>query len=224
MTNEATETDHTTPGHSCAHCAGDEDHHALDEKGIVDGFRNTLRTAGVVRSILALSLIASAAMWAPVAIGAGVLAWIVATGVGIAAMALTKPRFGTGNAVILGTAGSAAVLPVLAWACATWIGASPAAAMAAGSGWFLAVAIVEFVRDRKLSTILIADSRDGEAARQGVLFNNPVSPWVGLAWALFTAAIFGAWVWVLGMFPLALLPAIPLQVVLALLSKRGSRN
>lgn len=229
VTNEATNTesetgtDHSVPGHSCDHCASAEDHHALDEKGIVDAYRGALSAAGIVRIVLALALVVSSVMWAPLGIVAGLAAWAVATGAGILVMSAASRRAGTARAVILGTVASAALLPVGAWATTMWLGGSLAVALAAASGWFAALAVVEFLRDRKLGAVLIADSRDGEAARQGVLFGSPVSPWLGLAWSAFTAALFGAWVGLIGLVPLAVLPLIPLQVVLALLSRKGSR-
>lgn len=223
MTNEATDTDHSAAGHSCAHCDSAEDHHALDEKGIVDSYRSALTTSGIVRALIAVALLASALLWAPVAILAGVGGWILATGAGLLAVTAFQGRYGTTNSVVLGTVASAALVPVAAWATSMWIGASPTAAIAAGSGWFATLAVVEFLRDRKLSALLIADSREAEAARQGVLFGNPVSPWAGLGWSGFTAALFGLWVWVIGVLPFALLPLIPLQVVLALLSRRSAK-
>lgn len=222
VTDKATDTDHAAPGHSCAHCSSDDGHHALDEKGIVDSFRATLRTTAIVRSIVALSVTVSAALWAPLGIVAGISGWVVATIVGIGVVSITKPRYGTNNALVLGTVGSAAALPLLSWATATWVGDSLAVALAAGCGWLFITAVVEFLRDRNLLTILVADTREGEAARQGVMFHNPTSPWVSLFWSAFTAAIFGVWVWVIGLFPLAVFPLIPLQVVLALVSKKGS--
>ncbi len=223
VTNEATNTDHSAAGHSCAHCDSPEDHHALDEKGIVDSYRRAMTTTGIVRGLIAVALAISALLWAPLAIVAGILSWIIATAVGLGAVSASASKYGTANSVIIGTVASAAVLPVTAWASATWVGASPAFAIAAGSGWFLANALVEFLRDRKLSGLLIADSRDGEAARQGVLFANPGSPWAGLGWSLFSAALFGLWVWLLGLLPLALFPLIPLQVVLALFSRKAAK-
>lgn len=223
VTNEATNTDHSAAGHSCAHCEASEDHHALDEKGIVDSYRSALTTTGVLRLLMAAALVASAVLWAPVAILAGAGGWVLATAVGVLAVSATTAKYGGPNSVVIGTVASAAVMPVAAWATATWVGASPTFAIAAASGWFLAAGIMEFLRDRKLSGLLIADSRDGEAARRGVLFSDPVSPWVGLGWSLFSAAVFGLWIWVIGLVPLALFPLIPLQVVLALLSRKGSK-
>lgn len=223
VTNEATHTDHSAAGHSCAHCDAAEDHHALDEKGIVDSYRSALNSSGIVRALIAVALLASALLWAPLAILAGIGGWIVATSAGLLAVSLLQKRYGTPNSVVLGTVASAALVPVAAWGASTWIGASPTAAIAAASGWFGALAVVEYLRDRKLSALLIADSRDAEAARHGVLFGNPVSPWAGLGWSAFTAALFGLWVWVIGMLPLAVLPLIPLQVVLALLSRKSTK-
>ena len=223
MTNEATQTDHSAAGHSCAHCDSAEDHHALDEKGIVDSFRAAVKVSGIARIIIAVALVASAALWAPLGILAGALAWAAATGAGILAVSASGRKYGSANAVILGTVASAAITPLAALATATWVGGSLEVALAGVSGWFLAVAIVEFLRDRKLSAILIADSRDGEAARQGVLFGEPVSPWVGLAWSMFTAALFGVWVWVTGLLALAVIPLVPLQVVFALRSRRRKK-
>ena len=223
MTNEATQTDHSAAGHSCAHCDSAEDHHALDEKGIVDSFRSAVKASGIARIVIAVALVASAAVWAPFGILAGALAWAAATGAGILAVSASGRKYGSANAVILGTVASAAITPLAALATATWVGGSLEVALAGVSGWFLAVAIVEFLRDRKLSAVLIADSRDGEAARQGVLFGEPVSPWVGLAWSMFTAALFGVWVWVTGLLALAVIPLVPLQVVFALRSRRRKK-
>jgi len=225
VTNDATQTDHSAAGHSCAHCDSAEDHHALDEKGIVDSFRAAVKASGIARIAIAVALLASAALWAPLGILAGALAWAAATGAGILAVSASGRRYGSANAVILGTVASAAIAPLAALGTVAWLGGSMDSALAGASGWFFAVAIVEFLRDRKLSAILIADSRDGEAARQGVLFGEPVSPWVGLGWSMFTAALFGLWVWLVGLLPLAVLPLIPLHVVLALFSrKRGTRS
>lgn len=223
VTNEAANIDHGAAGHSCAHCEAPEDHHALDEKGIVDSYRGALVSSGIARLVIALAVSASALLWAPLAILAGVAGWVVATAAGVLAVSVTTARSGRGNAVIIGTVVSAAALPVAAWASAMWLGDSPTIALAAASGWFAAMAAVEFLRDRKLSALLVADSRDAEAARQGVLFGNPISPWVGLGWSLLTAGLFGLWVWVTGVMPLALLPLIPLQVVVALASRRAAK-
>src|SRR5699024_5074179 len=182
-------TDHDAVGHSCAHCDAAEDHHALDEKGIVDTFRSMLRTTGIVRIIIAVAGLGLGLWWAPPAVLAGVGGWVLATGVGILALSFSAPRYGTTNSVIIGTVIAAALLPLAAWASATWVGHSPTIAFAGAGGWFLAVAIVETLRDRNLASILIADSRDGEAARQAVLFSNPVFQCAGLGWSVFTAIL-----------------------------------
>lgn len=223
MTNEATDIDHSATGHSCAHCDASDDHHALDEKGIVDAYRAALSSAGIGRIILAAALIISAAMWSPMAILAGALGWALATGAGLIAVSATSRRYGTSNAVVIGTVVSAAMLPITAWATSQLLGMSLTVALGALTGWFLATAIVETVRDRKLSTLLTEDSRDAEAARQGVLFGEPLSPWIALGWTLFTALLFGTWVWATGALPLVVLPLIPLQVVFALLSRRSAQ-
>lgn len=219
MTNEA--TDHSAAGHTCAHCDSPDDHHTLDEKGIVDAFRASMSAAGTARAFLVAALTVSAVLWAPLGLLAGAAAWVAATAAGLVAVSATSRAAGQRNALVFGTVASAAALPLLAWATAAMFGGDVPTAAAGASGWFLATAAAEILRDRKLSALLIADSRDAEAARQGVLFGNPLSPWVGLAWSVVTAAFFGAWTWVTGVFPLALLPLIPLQVVLALFSRRG---
>lgn len=215
--------DHGASGHSCAHCDSAEDHHALDEKGIVDSFRRQLTASGLTRSALALAAVLIAAWLAPPSALSGIAAWAIATVAGMGVMVAANRRVGMANSVILATVASAALTPLAAWAIAQWVGASPAAALAAGGGWFAAVGVVELLRDRKLGGLLVADSRDGEAARQGVLFGNPASPWAGLAWSASTGALFGVWVWVIGAVPLAVIPLVPLQVALALLSRRRAR-
>lgn len=223
MTNEATDIDHSATGHSCAHCDASEDHHSLDEKGLVDAYRGALNAAGITRIALAAALVIAAALLAPLAILAGALSWLLATGAGILFVSLANRKYGTANAVVIGTVASAALLPVTAWATSRLLGGSLAVALGAAAGWFLITAVVETLRDRRLSALLIEDSRDAEAARQGVLFGEPISPWAGLGWTLFTAIIFGAWAWATGVLPLVVLPLIPLQVVFALLSRRTAQ-
>lgn len=212
-------TDEKT-AHTCAHCDSTEDHEHLDEKGLVDGFLSQLRTSGMVRIVLGLAAAVAGFVYVPMAVVTGVAGWAIATGAGIAAMSAARIKLGTAKAVVLGTVASAAITPVLAWAIATWVGRDLPVALAAAGGWFAAIAVAELVRDRNLSALLTADSRDGEAARQGVLFGNPTSPWVGLAWSIFTAGLVGLWVWVIGLLPLAVLPLVPLHVVLALWTRK----
>lgn len=223
MTYEAAETDHSAVGHSCSHCDSADDHHSLDEKGIVDSFRATLNTVVLARLLLALALTVSALTWAWGAYLAGIGAWAVATLVGVVVVGATRSSRGPSNSVILGAVVSAALLPVGAWAVTVWVGSSAAVALAAGTGWFFAGAMVETIRDRQLSAVLIEDSREAEGARQGVLFGSPTSPWVGLGWSLFTAALFAAWVYLIGLITFVVIPLIPLQVALALLTRRNAK-
>lgn len=227
MTNEATDheasdIDHSATGHSCAHCDSAEDHHAVDVKGIVDSFRSTLRGAAIARIAIAAVALVAGLIWAPVVVAAGAAAWFIATLAGLGVVTATRGKYGTGNALVLGTVASAAIMPITAWLTSMWAGGSWSVAVAGAAGWFFAVMIVESLRDRKLSALLIADTRDGEAAREGVLFGNPISPWVGLGWSVSTALFFGLWIWVTGLLPLAVIPLIPLQVALAILSRKGN--
>lgn len=189
----------------------------------MDAYRTAMNSTGIARIVVAGALVISAALWAPLAILAGVLGWALATGAGLIAVSATRRRYGTAGAVVIATVASAAMLPVTAWATSQLLGTSLTVALGALAGWFLATAAVETVRDRRLSALLIEDSRDAEAARQGVLFGEPVSPWTALAWSLFTAVLFGTWVWATGALPLVVLPLIPLQVVFALLSRRTAQ-
>lgn len=125
-------------------------------------------------------------------------------------------------AVIAGALATAAIAPVLAMLVAAAADGGAAWRGAAGAlGWLAVSGTISGIRAGKLGSVLLAHSREGEAARSAVVrTGGRPSPYAEAAWLVATAAVFGVSVAAVAVLPVLVIVLVPLNVALAVLSRR----
>lgn len=215
--------------HGCAHCDDSTPHSHVDERPLVVGYREALLRAIVGSIGLTLLGVAIAVPQIGRTGGgyvAGMLAWLVATGVGLLVVALVRQQRTVGAAIIAGAVATAAVSPLLALITAQLLtGGRAWFALAAAVGWLAASTLVAGIRAGNLRQLLAADTREGEAARGAIgRTQGRPSPYVESAWAVLTAVVFGLCVLATSVLPWVVVVLVPLNVVLAMLSRRSQQR
>ncbi len=242
---------------SCEHCDESVPHEHLDVPSIVRARRDSLvrSSAAAAAAWLLLAVAPLAAAAATGAAGAattlgstllGMLAWGLATAVGLVAAGRARRRSARGPAASLATGAlaAAAVTPPLALGVALVAGsagAQPAVvALGAGAGWLTAALAAEVVGSLRHRSLLLAPGPDGEAARAGAVEWSRPHSGVGdsarrrgagrdelerLPGAVVAGAAVGTWVTVLSVVPVLVVVLVPLHVgAVALLGRRRIRS
>lgn len=209
----------------CEHCDDSVPHSHVDEKPLVDAYRRELLGALVAVAALAVLWLAATLLLAREAAFATVLgaaSWVLATALGLVAFALTRRSRPGAAAVIVGAVTTAAVTPLLALLVALLTpGGVAARAVAAGLGWLVASAVVTGVRTVRLREVLVADTREGEAARSGVVRTaGRPSPYVEAGWLVLTAGVTALCVAATALMPVVVVVLVPLNAALAVLTRR----
>lgn len=229
----------------CPHCDETHEHTHVDPRELVLGLRRRLVTVTALRGILLVAgLLASMLLLPPTAVltfaCTGVLAWALAMAAGLVAGSVDLNRRGGADAaktraaqerfmtvsVLAGAAATPVLALLIALAGRSWTGAaglSEALGVAAGAGvgWLAVSVIVESVRSMRMRSLLGADTRAGEGAREAAVdMGGRTAQWRELVTMVLTAVLVG--VWVLGCFlmPLLVVVLVPLHLVLAVFSRR----
>ncbi len=220
MTEESAATD----TYVCEHCDDSVPHQHVDEKPLVERYRRELLVGVLLTAAVAVVglgvMVLGLESWVGLPLGA--LAWAIGTAVGLLVLAVARTRTSTPVAVVLGAVASAAVSPVLALLVAVVVpGSAGWVALAGGSGWLVLSALIAGIRAGTLRDLLTQHTRDGEAARSGVVRSEGrPSPYVEAAWLVATAVVFGLCVLATAALPILVVLLVPLNVVIAVLSRR----
>lgn len=209
----------------CEHCDSSVPHTHVDEKPLVEGYRTQLlrgRIGSAAVVVLGLIVLAVTARNSAFGLLLGILAWVVATGLGLAGWLLLRRSTGEKVAVLIGAMITAGAAPLLALAPTAWVdGPVWARALAAALGWLAVSVGTSGARASKLRSLLAEHSRDGEAARSAVVrTGGRPSPYVETAWLVATGALFGLYVAAAAVLPVLVVVLVPLNVALAVLSRR----
>lgn len=209
----------------CEHCDDSVPHEHVDEKPLVEGYRTALRRSvlGVAAVGLALAVaVLLGGRAAALAIPLGAVAWVVASAVGLLVLSLVRTRRSTPAAVIAGAVATSAAAPLLALLVASAAdGGIGWRAAAATLGWLAVSGTVSGVRAGQLGTLLTAHTREGEAARSGVIrTGGRPSPTIEAAWLVATAVVFGLCVAATAALSVLVVVLVPLNVAVAVLSRR----
>lgn len=230
----------------CPHCEATHEHDHVDERAVVRAHRSRLAVVSGMRVLLVLLAVVTAVLVLPATaglavVGAGLVAWALATAAGLlAASADLARRGGTGQGadarqntaverrlVTVSVLTGAALTPVLALLVAlagrSWV--DPAAVLAvsaaAATGWLAGSAAADVVRALRLRTVLAADSRAGEVARASAVRHREHSDeWRQLATVVGTALLVGLWVALCQLLPVVVVVLVPLHLALVALFRR----
>jgi hypothetical protein len=209
----------------CDHCDDSVPHRHVDEKPLVEGYRTALRRS--VLGVAAVGLLLAVAVVlggraAALAIPLGAAAWTVSSAVGLLVLSLVQTRRPTPAAVIAGAVATAAAAPLLALlVAAASDGAIGWRALAGTLGWLAVSGTVSGIRAGQLGALLTSHTREGEAARSGVVrTDGRPSPYIEAAWLVATAVVFGLCVAATAALPVLVVVLVPLNVALAVLSRR----
>jgi len=209
----------------CDHCDDSVPHQHVDEVPLVERYRTALRRS--VLGVAAVGLLLAVAVVlggreAALAIPLGAVAWTVSSALGLLVLALVRTRRSTPAAVIAGAVATAAAAPLLALlVAAATDGAVGWRAVAGTLGWLAVSGTVSGVRASQLGTLLTAHTREGEAARSGVIrTGGRPSPYIEAVWLVATAVVFGLCVAATAVLPVLVVVLVPLNVAVAVLSRR----
>lgn len=235
ISDEMSETPAAAEPYICPHCEATHKHDHVDERAVVRAHRSRLATVSGLRAVVVLLAITGVGLLLPATaaltwVGAGVLAWLVATAVGVLVAAGDLARRGDDTRrstterrlVTVSVLTGAALTPVLALLIAlagrAWAdgsGAILAVPVAAATGWLAGSAGADVVRALRLRRLLAADSRPGEVARAAAVREREHrDEWRQLATVLATALLVGAWVALCQLMPLVVVVLVPLHLAL----------
>lgn len=238
---EMSETPAPAEPYICPHCEATHEHDHVDEPAVVRAHRSRLAAASGVRAVLVLLALVIVLLLLPATaglalVGAGLLAWGLATAAGVLVASAdlarrggdTRDRSAERRLVTVSVLTGAALTPVLALLIAlagrSWVdgpGALVAVAAAAATGWLAGSAAADVVRALRLRTLLTTDSRAGEVARaSAVRYREQSDEWRQLATVLGTALLVGLWVALCQLLPLAVVVLVPLHVALVAGTRR----
>lgn len=212
----------------CEHCDDSVPHKHVDEKPLVERYRRQLLVAAVlglaaapVAVVLFVSLVGFATVIA-------VAAWALCTVVGVVTAAVVGRRAGMRTGVLTGALVSAGLTPLTAFGVVALGAASTAgpdpwpSAVAGTSGWLAGAGAALAIRGLGLRTLLVAHTREGEAARSAVVRTDGTpTPVVELGWAALTALWFGVCAAMLALLPILVVVLVPLSVALAAVTRRA---
>lgn len=239
------ETTSPTEPYVCPHCDETHEHTHTDPREVVLGFRRRLAAVTTVRLVLLVAALAAALiLWAPTAVltfaCAGVLAWALAMAAGLVAGTVDLNRRGGATAaksqaaqrrfMTVSVLAGAAVTPVLAllvalagraWTGSTELSAGLGVAAGAAVGWLAVSAVIESVRSLRMRTLLGADTRAGEGAREAAVdLGGHTAQWRELFTMALTAVLVGVWVVGCFLIPFLVVVLVPLHVALAVFTRR----
>lgn len=212
---------------SCEHCDDSVPHEHVDEQPLVERYRTALLrgVAGVAVAGAALAVaVVLGGLDAAFAIPLGAMAWTVASALGVLTLSLVRTRRSTPVAVIVGAVTTAGVTPLLALLVAVAVdGSAGWRAAAAALGWLAVSGTVSGIRAGRLRELLAGHTRDGEAARSGVVrTGGRPSPLVEAGWLVLTAGVLGLCVLAASVLPVVVVVLVPLNAALAVLSRRSA--
>jgi hypothetical protein len=219
--------DPQTAATTCEHCDDSVPHEHVDEQPLVEGYRAALRrgvaAVAAVGATLAVAVLIGGRE-AALAIPLGAVAWTVCSALGLLALSVVRSRRSTPVAVIAGAVTTAALTPLLALLVAVAAGGDVGWRAAAGAlGWLAVSGTVSGIRAGALRTLLAAHTREGEAARSGVVRTaGRPSPLAEAGWLVATGAVFGLCVLAAAVLPVVVVVLIPLNAALAVLSRRSA--
>ena len=239
ISDEMSETPAAAEPYICPHCEATHEHDHVDEHAVVRAHRSRLGTVSALRVVVVLLAIVAMILLLPATaaltwVGAGVLAWLVATAVGVLVAAANLARRGDDTRrstterrlVTVSVLTGAALTPVLALLIAlagrTWADASiVAVSVAAATGWLAGSAGADVVRALRLRRLLAAESRPGEVARAAAVREREHSDeWRQLVTVLATALLVGAWVALCQLIPIVVVVLVPLHLALVAGTRR----
>ena len=239
ISDEMSETPAAAEPYICPHCEATHEHDHVDEHAVVRAHRSRLGTVSALRVVVVLLAIVAMILLLPATaaltwVGAGVLAWLVATAVGVLVAAANLARRGDDTRrstterrlVTVSVLTGAALTPVLALLIAlagrTWADASiVAVSVAAATGWLAGSAGADVVRALRLRRLLAAESRPGEVARAAAVREREHSDeWRQLLTVLATALLVGAWVALCQLMPVVVVVLVPLHLALVAGTRR----
>ncbi|WP_168211578.1 hypothetical protein [Ruania zhangjianzhongii] len=223
----------------CPHCEATHEHDHVDERAVVRGYRSRLAVVSGLRAALVLLAVVTVGLLLPATagltwVGAGLLAWLIATAVGllVASADLARrdgnaPRTATERRLVtVSVLTGAALTPVLALLVAlagrAWAdGSIVAVAVAAATGWLAGSAAADVVRALRLRGLLAADSRAGEVSRASAVREREHSDeWRQLVTVVATALIMGLWVALCWLLPAVAVVLVPLHLALVAGTRR----
>ncbi|CAM3599725.1 hypothetical protein OCAE111667_17340 [Occultella aeris] len=231
-------------GYVCPHCDATHEHDHVDERAVVQARLTSLaRFAWLRVGIGVLALAALLVLTPPTAalanVFAGLVAWALTTALGLLVASVRAARTGSrreGAFVLTAVLTGAALTPLAAFGVALVaragtagpdgsnalaLGAATAVAVAAALGWYLGAAGSEVVGTISLRSLLLQESRAGEAARDvAVRTRASVHPVGELVWTVASALVFGLWVFACQFLPVLVIVLIPLHVAVLVLSRR----
>lgn len=215
----------TPPAASCEHCDDSVPHEHVDEQPLVEGYRGALRRSVTGVAVLGAALAVAVVLGGldvALAIPLGAMAWTVSSALGVLTLSVVRTSRSTPVGVVAGAVTTAAVTPLLALLVAVAAGGDPGwRAAAAVLGWLAVSGTVAGIRAERLRGLLVAHTRDGEAARSGVVrTGGRPSPWVEAGWLVLTAAVLGLCVLAAAVLPVVVVVLVPLNAALAVLSRR----
>ena len=239
ISDEMSETPAAAEPYICPHCEATHEHDHVDEHAVVHAHRSRLGIVSALRVVVVLLAIVGVGRLLPATavliwIGAGVLAWLVATAVGVLVAAANLARRGDDTRrstterrlVTVSVLTGAALTPVLALLIALAGRASAdasivAVSVAAATGWLAGSAGADVVRALRLRRLLAAESRPGEVARAAAVREREHSDeWRQLVTVLATALLVGAWVALCQLMPIVVVVLVPLHLALVAGTRR----
>ncbi len=244
ISHEMTDTPAAAEPYVCPHCEDTHAHEHVDSRAVVLDRRRRLAVVSGVRAVLVLLALVGVLLTLPATaglalLGAGVLAWLVATAVGllVAAVDLSRRAGEAGRSaaderrlVTVSVLTGAALTPALALLVAlagrvlvagSDAGAAALVAAAGAAGWLTASATADVVRALRLRALLGAESRAGEVARaSAVRTRDSADEWPQLGTVVITAAVVGVWVALCHLLPAVVVVLVPLHVALVALTRR----
>ncbi|WP_089771739.1 hypothetical protein [Ruania alba] len=221
----------------CPHCDATHEHEHVDERAVVEAYRQTLLTVAATRLAVAILAVAAVLLINPVlllAAGGAALGWGVATaaGMGAATVDLARRRVPAGarshpeerRFVLVSVLTGAALTPLVALGLALL---APAGliplpwALAVAAGWFAGAAGAEVIAELRLRRLLATDTRVGEVARENAVRLRERTHEIRLLiTVLATAVVVGAEVLLCLWLPVIVVVLIPLHVAVAALTGR----
>lgn len=239
ISDEMSETPAAAEPYICPHCEATHEHDHVDERAVVRAHRSRLGTVSALRVLVVLLAIVGVGLLLPATavltwVGAGVLAWLVATAMGVLVAAANLARRGDDTRrstterrlVTVSVLTGAALTPVLALLIAlagrAWADASiVVVSVAAATGWLAGSAGADVVRALRLRRLLAAESRPGEVARAAAVREREHSDeWRQLVTVLATALLVGAWVALCQLMPVVVVVLVPLHLALVAGTRR----
>lgn len=218
-----------TDGHSCEHCDDDHDHDHVDGAAYARSRRPRLLSLVLLRGLILIAVAAVVVGFGPsvpqsvIAAGVGLAVWVLSTLAGVIGAAVAVRSLGQRRALMVGALTAAAVTPALIALSLPWHNASLWTALALGAGYLAGALSAESVRLLGVRTLLGADTREGEVARESAAMTPEQDrDFAHLLGTLALAVLVGIYATAINALPLLVLVLIPWHVAITALTRRGA--